>query len=405
MPQKKSLEVGLLIVSIILFLGPCLHFSFLNIPKVQSDITTGLVGYWRFDENSGIIAYDSSGQGNNGALMPSGSYPSYTNQSKFGSALIFNQTNYVNCGTNSTLNVTADFTISAWINYTGVGGHLAIMSKSDDTLASFQYEFKLQGGIADLVMITSSLFIYEVIASYIPINVFTFLVATVNGNVMTIYENGILANTTIMSNGIREYSSVSTLIGATKGSSPSNKFAGTIDEVRLYNKSLAQQDITELYNGFNIQSSSDLGVNISPLGSVSVGANQNPNSSYTITNKTGYGIGTLYIDGFSYGTVSSYSFSNVNSNHTIYATSYVLPQTYSTTFGVSGLEIFFIILIFLNLFCMIVRIPLFGFIIAILSITLGAIELSNTSIDYYVSIFVIIMGVINLFLQATEMRK
>lgn len=36
--------------------------------KVLGASTNGLVGYWNFDEGSGIIAHDISGNGNNGTI-------------------------------------------------------------------------------------------------------------------------------------------------------------------------------------------------------------------------------------------------------------------------------------------------------------------------------------------------
>ena len=35
---------------------------------VNGSLTEGLVGWWKFDEGSGTVAYDSSGNGNNGNL-------------------------------------------------------------------------------------------------------------------------------------------------------------------------------------------------------------------------------------------------------------------------------------------------------------------------------------------------
>jgi hypothetical protein len=57
---------------------------------------------------------------------------------------------------------------------------------------------------------------------------------------------------------------------------------------------------------------------ISPSGSITV--NQGSDKSFTITPDTGYQIDDVLVDGSSVGVVSSYTFTNVNQNHTIYAT-------------------------------------------------------------------------------------
>jgi len=57
---------------------------------------------------------------------------------------------------------------------------------------------------------------------------------------------------------------------------------------------------------------------ISPSGSITV--NQGSDKSFTITPDTGYQIDDVLVDGSLVGAVSSYTFTNVNQNHTIYAT-------------------------------------------------------------------------------------
>lgn len=56
---------ALFIISLLL----SLPFSlFLDHKNVSADITSGLIGYWKYDEASGTTAADSSGSGNNGAV-------------------------------------------------------------------------------------------------------------------------------------------------------------------------------------------------------------------------------------------------------------------------------------------------------------------------------------------------
>jgi hypothetical protein len=55
------------------------------IPIAHANITTGLVGHWKFDEGSGITAGDSSGNNNTGTLTNG---PTWTT-GKLGGALSF----------------------------------------------------------------------------------------------------------------------------------------------------------------------------------------------------------------------------------------------------------------------------------------------------------------------------
>ena len=54
---------------------------------VENDINkiSGLVGWWKFDEGNGTVAYDSSGNGNDGNLTNG---PIWTD-GKIGGALLF----------------------------------------------------------------------------------------------------------------------------------------------------------------------------------------------------------------------------------------------------------------------------------------------------------------------------
>ncbi len=66
---------------------------------------------------------------------------------------------------------------------------------------------------------------------------------------------------------------------------------------------------------YTITAGAGSGGSISPSGSVSVPAGSN--QTFTITSNSGYVISSILVDGRSVGTVSPYTFTNVNSNHTI----------------------------------------------------------------------------------------
>ena len=74
---------------------------------------------------------------------------------------------------------------------------------------------------------------------------------------------------------------------------------------------------------------------ISPSGSVSVG--QGSSQAFTITPNSGYAVSGVVVDGSSVGAISSYTFSNVQTAHTISATftqsQYTLTVNVSPTIG------------------------------------------------------------------------
>ncbi|WP_407521112.1 HYR domain-containing protein [Lacibacter sp. MH-610] len=75
--------------------------------------------------------------------------------------------------------------------------------------------------------------------------------------------------------------------------------------------------------GFNIVSSAGAGGTISPNGTTLVGAGTD--QSYTITPNSGFIIGDVLVNGVSQGAISSYTFTNVQTTHTISAS--FLPTT------------------------------------------------------------------------------
>jgi N-acetylneuraminic acid mutarotase len=81
--------------------------------EVDDSLMQGLVGWWKFDENNGTVATDSSGNGNNGTLINGPTWAT----GKIGGALSFDGLNdYVDAGNDSVLDVgKGDFSLAAWI--------------------------------------------------------------------------------------------------------------------------------------------------------------------------------------------------------------------------------------------------------------------------------------------------
>ncbi|MCK5063045.1 MAG: hypothetical protein KAR23_03890, partial [Candidatus Aenigmarchaeota archaeon] len=80
------------------------------------DWNNSLVGWWRFNEEIGensTFFRDWSTYGNNGT---NGSNPVYTIDGKFGKALNFDGSDdYVDCGNDSSLNITGEITLEVWV--------------------------------------------------------------------------------------------------------------------------------------------------------------------------------------------------------------------------------------------------------------------------------------------------
>jgi len=102
-------------------------WSFTTVPEIAVTDAT-LLGYWPLDEQAGTTAVDWSGHGGHGSLLGGLGWA----DGLYGGALSFTGASgqYVNCGTAA--DITGDFTLAAWVKmapnnadkYMGIGGRL-----------------------------------------------------------------------------------------------------------------------------------------------------------------------------------------------------------------------------------------------------------------------------------------
>ncbi|MFA5853449.1 MAG: PQQ-dependent sugar dehydrogenase [Patescibacteria group bacterium] len=176
--------------------------------------------------------------------------------------------------------------------------------------------------------------------SSIPVDSWVHVVSTHTGMTTTIYFNGQLAG--------------SGNTGVTLGSvDPNNRFeistydgrfAGYLDDVQFYNRAITQAEAAELATGggvppqlFTVTASASAGGTITPSGAVSVASGTN--QVFSITPNSGYQIDDVVVDGASQGALSSYTFTNVASAHTISASFSLIPvptYTITATAGANG---------------------------------------------------------------------
>jgi hypothetical protein len=82
--------------------------------SVQGGLNDGLVGHWGFDNDSGNIATDSSGQNNHGTIIGA-----TLTEDRFGNsnkAYFFDGASYIDVPNADSLNPTSAITITAWFN-------------------------------------------------------------------------------------------------------------------------------------------------------------------------------------------------------------------------------------------------------------------------------------------------
>lgn len=219
---------------------------------VKADQTKGLIGYWSFNEGTGSIAHDDSGNGNNGVLMGTATWTKGIN----GSALEITDYEYVGDIPNSMDDsITTKFTITTWVNWYGLPsydhGSYFFDGRGNPYAGTgflLYISFGSQVGfwLNDINM-DSNMFSKH----HMQIGVWTFVAAVFDSdtNLGKIYINGELDNTEMITKEFLQ-SSDNAVIGTNHWAPGDGNWApinGVQDEVRLYNRTLSDQEIYALY--------------------------------------------------------------------------------------------------------------------------------------------------------------
>jgi len=219
--------------------------------SAAQNIDPSLVGCWKFDEGSGTIAYDSSGNGNDGTLVLAGSAISSAWVSgKYHSALSFDGVDdYVNL-TNQPP-ITNGFTFSAWVKRNGdspscqiiFNNHqffLRTMPENENSNNPFEAFVNLSDGSVEPRAQSN-------VAS--TIGQWFFVTVTWDKTTLKIYVNGELNGSSTRSGELTS-TTVEARIGRGEQTNVNaNPFNGLIDEVALFDVALEAEDIEAIMNG------------------------------------------------------------------------------------------------------------------------------------------------------------
>lgn len=282
---------------------------------VQTQAAGSLVGHWKFDEGSGTIAADSSGNGNTGTLNG----PTWVD-GKYGKALSFNGVNnYVRVEASSSLDVTTQVTVEAWVYprayVDSVGTDTHIISRCDSSGGAIYILGTFSNGKVGFAVnptpnAGSS-------ASTLQLNTWTHLAMTYDGAYVRLYINGVLDASYAQSGPIQTTSNWLAFgckpTGPWGGAGTYAYFNGIIDDARIYNGARNQTEIQ-----------ADMGV--PRVATLSL----TPNSGFAATTLTGSGFAstssvTVTWDNTQIPTVPNTLITDANGNFTALIS--VLTQT------------------------------------------------------------------------------
>ena len=151
---------------------------------------------------------------------------------------------------------------------------------------------------------------------------------TSDGSILKIYVNGILENSINAGTAITNYSSPEFILG--QAGETSSFFVGQISDVRQFAYALTAREIAMLSGSvspleYTINSSASTGGSISPSGAINV-IDGGTITYLILPDNDTYQISDVKIDDISVGSVSSFTFNNISSNHTISAVFSLKPS-------------------------------------------------------------------------------
>ncbi|RLG20586.1 hypothetical protein DRN72_04960 [Methanosarcinales archaeon] len=218
-------------------------------------VIDGVVGAWHFDEGSGNITHDTSGEGNDGTLYDGnttnddGNTPPQWDNGKFGKALSFDGVDdYVEVPYADSLYIPNEVSVSVWIKPANASGDWQTIIAHSPETCEFNYWLYLQENALKL-SVYSSTYPDLVIPNAVPTNnkwyhiVFT----AVKGSVVRVFVNGVeIGNGTAKS----DFWTGGYVTIADLRPGRGVRFNGTIDEVCIYNRALSKEEISDLHNNY-----------------------------------------------------------------------------------------------------------------------------------------------------------
>lgn len=239
----------LILITSLLLICPTLVFA---------DITTGLVGWWKFDEGTGTTVNDSSGSGFNGTTTNG----TYTTASKIGPYAM----NYASGYSEVTGNIFpsqspsgSKFTQSVWVyvsSYQNAREQLQIVpsigngSFGADVYINSSNQLTIEASTANVTNVTFSQ------STAIPLNTWTLVTGVWSGsshsggfsNDAELFVNGVDIGGVNYGTGSTSNNTTDWIIGALKFvGSIGTQTTVIIDDLRFYNRALTSGDIAQLY--------------------------------------------------------------------------------------------------------------------------------------------------------------
>jgi hypothetical protein len=233
------------------FDGTIRDVRFYNRPLCPEEIAvisqfSGLVGEWKLDETSGTIAYDSSGNGNDGVYLGGVLLAASSPVPVDGAvAAVFDGNNdYVSIADSSDFDVTGPITVATWINVSSfTKTWQAIFTKGDSA-----WRLSRNGNTNTIHFACTGLSQFRVDGS-IDVNngLWHHIAGVYDGSTLMLYVDGQL-DASVASSGSISTNNYDVEIGR-NAQAGGREFHGAIYDARVYDRALCPDEILQLYGG------------------------------------------------------------------------------------------------------------------------------------------------------------
>lgn len=234
----------------------------------NTDVTSGLLGWWKFNDGSGTTAADSSGNGNTGTLTNG---PTWITGQLGGAVNLDGTNDYVDVAnpSNFNFNYNSPFTLTGWFYISNITNENDLISKEDAPNGYRGYALWIPGtngaggnGCGDgkclLVDIQNDgsgagIIVYTP-SSSIAAGTWYHLAMTYDGSHLAsgvkVYINGVSQTLTVTRNTLSTNTIQNTKhlqIGADGSASTCCVLNGKADDVRVYNRALSATEVQTIY--------------------------------------------------------------------------------------------------------------------------------------------------------------
>ncbi|MHC4153904.1 MAG: LamG-like jellyroll fold domain-containing protein [Planctomycetota bacterium] len=212
-----------------------------------------LVAHWKLDETSGTIVNDSSGRGHNGVLQGGLSFEEHSDKGIMGNALHCDGLQGRNIFVESIYLPTSAFTIAMWFNpYSNLAGgspkfYLMFWggpAPSEGAKPMFEFGEDESGEIRLCVhLVGQKQHKLKTATTSWKASTWYQIAATFDGSNVKLYVNGVLEDKAYHPGG--HYPSQNAYFGSRR--SGEQVLKGKLDDIRIYNRALNEDEIIELY--------------------------------------------------------------------------------------------------------------------------------------------------------------